>query len=597
MKLYLRLLDFLKPYRWMLAGAFACSAMVALMTAAYAWLVRPVLDDVFIRKDSTMLMILPITIIVVAFLKGVFNYGQAYLIRYIGNRIIADIRKNLYHHIVLLPVGFHSKNTTGSLMSRVVNDVGMMQTAVSTVVKDLFQQTLTMIALIGVIFYQDWRLALAAVLALPLATYPMIRVGRRLRKIARIGQEKIGDLTSVLQETLAGIRVVKAFGREDFEAERFNNKNLNYFKTIMRATSVSELTTPMMETVGSIGAAAIIWYGGYRVIHDQLTPGTFFSFMAASMMMYAPMKGLSSVNSVLQQALASAERVFAIMDEKNERELDTGHRKVTTLRGEIEFREVSFHYDGIQSAALSDINLKARPGEMIALVGSSGAGKTTLVNMIPRFYQPQSGTILIDGIPIQEIHLGSLRNQIGIVSQEVVLFDDTVRWNIAYGLDLVSDEEIIQAAEAAYADLFIRKMPKGYDTVLEKGGGNLSGGERQRLAIARALLRNPPVLILDEATSALDAESEFIVQKALMNLMKNRTTFVIAHRLSTVQRATCIIVIDQGRIVEMGRHEELMRRDGPYRKVYQMQFQHADGGAATPGLGEITESLSEGRNG
>ena len=597
MKLYLRLLKFLKPYRGTLVGAFVCSAMVALLTAAYAWLVRPVLDDVFIRKDGVMLKILPVVIIVVALLKGIFNYGQAYLVRYIGNRIIADIRKDLYHHIILLPIGFHARNATGKLMSRVINDVGLMQTAVSTVVKDLFQQTLTMVALTGVIFYQDWRLAMAAVLALPLATYPMIRVGKRLRKIAKMGQEKIGELTSVLQETFAGIRIVKAFGREDFETERFNKKNINYFKNIMRATSVAELTGPMMEVVGSVGAAAIVWYGGYRVISDQLTPGTFFSFMAASMMMYAPMKGLSSVNNILQQALAAAERVFGILDEKNERELDTGHRKVPSLRGEIEFREVSFYYDGIESPALSDINLKAKPGEVIALVGSSGAGKTTLVNMIPRFYEPKSGTIFIDGIPIQEIHLGSLRDQIGIVSQEVVLFDDTVRWNIAYGLDQVPDEEVLRAAEAAYADLFIRKMPKGYDTVLEKGGANLSGGQRQRLAIARALLKNPPILILDEATSALDAESEFIVQKALMNLMKNRTTFVIAHRLSTVQRATCIIVVDQGRIVEMGRHEELMRRDGPYRKVYQMQFLHLEGQTAEPALGEMTEPLSEGRNG
>ncbi|MBI3802823.1 MAG: lipid A export permease/ATP-binding protein MsbA [Nitrospirae bacterium] len=573
MKLYLRLLGFLKPYRWTLSAAFFCSAMVALLTAAYAWLVRPVLDDVFIRKDVKMLMLLPVTIIVVAFLKGAFNYGQAYLVRYIGNRIIADIRKNLYHHILLLPIGFHAKNATGKLMSRVINDVGLMQTAVSTVVKDLFQQTLTMAALTAVIFYQNWQLALASVVAIPFATYPMIRVGRRLRKIARMGQEKIGDLTSVLQETFAGIRIVKAFGREDFETERFEKKNLNYFKNVMRATSVSELTSPMMETFGSIGAAAIIWYGGYQVISDQMTPGTFFSFMAASMMMYAPMKGLSSANNILQQALAAAERVFMILDDRNEREVDTGHRKVPSLRGEIEFQNVSFSYDGIQSATLSNISLKARPGEMIALVGSSGAGKTTLVNMLPRFYEPKEGRILIDGIPIQEIHLASLRSQIGIVSQEVVLFDDTVRWNIAYGLDQISDEEVVRAAEAAYAHLFIGKMQKGYDTVVEKGGANLSGGERQRIAIARALLKNPPILILDEATSALDAESEFIVQKALMNLMQNRTTFVIAHRLSTVQRASCILVVDQGRIVEQGRHEELMRRDGPYRKVYQMQFQ------------------------
>ncbi|MCG3115694.1 MAG: ABC transporter ATP-binding protein/permease [Candidatus Manganitrophus sp. SA1] len=576
-------------------AAFFCSAMVSLLTAAYAWLVQPVVNDVFIRKDGFMLKILPVAIILVALLKGLFNYGQAYLVRYVGSRIIAGIRKDLYHHIVLLPIGFHAKNATGKLMSRVINDVGIMQTAVSTVVKDLFQQSLTMVALTGVIFYQNWQLGLMAILAMPLATYPLIRVGRRLRKVARAGQEKIGDLTSILQETFSGIRIVKAFGREDFETERFDKKNMNYFKNVMRATSVSELTSPMMETLGSVGAAAIIWYGGYQVITGQMDAGAFFSFMTAAMLMYAPMKGLSSANNILQQALAAAERVFTILDQKNERELDLGRRLVPSLHGEIEFREVSFQYDGIRSAALSNISLKARPGEVIALVGSSGAGKTTLVNMIPRFYEPQGGTILIDGIPIQEINLGSLRSQIGIVSQEVVLFDDTVRWNIAYGLDHVSDEEVVRAAEAAYAHLFIGKMPKGYDTVLEKGGANLSGGERQRLAIARALLKNPPILILDEATSALDAESEFIVQKALVNLMKNRTTFVIAHRLSTVQRATCIIVVDQGRIVEMGRHEDLMQRDGPYRKVYQMQFLHTEGGEAPDG--EVIEPLSEGRNG
>ncbi|MFY9270204.1 MAG: lipid A export permease/ATP-binding protein MsbA [Candidatus Manganitrophaceae bacterium] len=587
MKLYFRLLVYLKPYRWILAGAFFSSAMVALLTAAHAWLVRPVLDDVFIRKDAAMLTILPITIFVVALLKGVFNYGQAYLVRYVGNRIISDIREDLYHHMLLLPIGFHTKNATGKLMSRVINDVGLMQTAVSTVVKDIFQQGLTMIALIGVIFYQNWRLSLIAILTIPFSAYPLTRIGKRLRKVARAGQEKIGELTSILQETFAGIRVVKAFGREDFEGERFSKKNVHYFKNVMRATSVSELTGPLMETLGSIGAAGIIWYGGYQVLNDQMTPGTFFSFMAATMMMYAPLKGLSSANNVLQQALAAAERVFLIFDEKNERDLDTGHREIArevagefavataNVGGEIEFKGVSFYYEGIQTAAISNINLKAKPGEMIALVGSSGAGKTTLVNMIPRFYEPHSGTILIDGVPIQEVSLSSLRSRIGIVSQEVVLFDDTVRWNIAYGLENVPEEEIVRAAEAAYAHLFIQKMSKGYDTVLEKGGGNLSGGERQRLAIARAILKDPPILILDEATSALDAESEFIVQKALVNLMKDRTTFVIAHRLSTVQRATCIVVLDQGRIVETGTHEELVRRNGPYQKVYRMQFREA----------------------
>ncbi len=576
MKLYFRLLAFLKPYRAHFISACFCALMVAALTAAYAWLVRPVLDDIFIRKDRFMLMILPGVILGVAFFKGVFNYGQAYLMRYVGNRIISDIRRDLYHHIVLLPIGYHSKNATGKLISKIINDVGLMQTAVSTIVKDIFQQTLTLVALTGVIFYQDWKLACFASLVIPLTMYPLARLGKRLRRIARKGQEKVGDLTNILHETFAGIRIVKAFGKEDFETERFSAKNLTYFKNVMRATAVSEVTPPMIEVISSLGAAAIVWYGGYQVIQDDMTPGTFFSFMAASMMMYAPLRILSSANNTLQQALAAAERVFATWDEKNERELDSGRKTVQEIRGSVEFENVSFSYEGMESAALSQINFKANPGDLIALVGSSGAGKTTLVNLIPRFYEPSQGRILIDGIPIQEITLASLRSLIGIVGQEVILFDDTVRWNIAYGCGEVPEQKVVEAAEAAYAHLFIGKMPDGYNTIIEKGGTNLSGGERQRLAIARALLKNPPILVLDEATSALDAESEFIVRKALMELMKNRTTFVIAHRLSTIQKATCILVIDQGRIVEAGRHDELIRKDGPYKRVYQMQFRDAE---------------------
>lgn len=572
MKLYWRLLAFIKPYRWRLFYGCLCGAMVALLQATYAWLVRFVLDDVFIKKDTFMLMILPATIFVISLLKGLFSYGQGYLMRYVGNRVVTDIRQDLFHHIILLPVGYHAKNATGKLMSRVINDVAMMQNAVSTVVRDLFQQSLTLLALAGVIFYQNWRLACVAVLVMPLTAYPLIQLGKKLRKVARLGQEKVGDLTSVLQETLSGIRTVKAFGKEDFEAKRFSEKNSNYFKNIMRATSASEMTAPMMETIASLGAALLIWYGGYQIMNNVMTPGTFLSFVTAAMMMYAPLKSLSSANNLLQQALAAAERVFAIRDEQNEKDLDAGLPALPPLRGEVEFRQVSFNYDGVSAPSLSNIQLKAEPGELIALVGSSGAGKTTLINLIPRFYEPSGGVVLIDALPIREFTLSSLRSQIGIVSQEVVLFDDTIRRNIAYGSDEVPLERIMAAAEAAYAHLFIGKMPKGYDTVIEKGGSNLSGGERQRLAIARAILKNPPILILDEATSALDAESEFIVRKAMFNLMKNRTTFVIAHRLSTIQKATRIAVIDQGRIVEIGSHEELIKRDGPYKKVYQMQF-------------------------
>ncbi|HIE64875.1 MAG: ABC transporter transmembrane domain-containing protein [Nitrospira sp.] len=572
MKLYLRLIVYLKPYRLQFFGAIFCALMVSIMTGTYAWIVRPVMDELFIKKDTDMLMVIPVAIFVVALLKGIFFYAQAYLMQYVGNHIVADIRKEFYQHIVLLPIGYHAKNSTGQLMSTVINDVGMIQMAVSTVVKNVVQQTLTLIALSFVVFYQNWRLACIAVLVMPVMAYPLIRLGKRLRKVARIGQEKIADLTNVLQETFSGIRVVKGFGREDFEADRFSKKNMDYVKALMRSTSVSELVSPVMETISSLGVAAIIWYGGSQVMRETMTPGTFFSFMTATMLMYGPIKGLSTANNMLQQAIAAAERIFEVWDLKNERTMDEGKRILPSVQGSVEFQDVSFSYDGVASPALSKINLKANPGDIIALVGSSGAGKSTLVNMIPRFYDVQQGAILIDGVSTQEVTRSSLRSQIGIVSQEIVLFDDTVRWNIAYGVGEVSEEKVIAAAKAAYADGFIRKMPLGYDTMIEKAGMNLSGGERQRLAIARALLKDPPILILDEATSALDSKSEFMVRKALTDLMKDRTTFVIAHRLSTIHKASCILVVDHGKIVEMGRHEELIRRDGPYKKVYQMQF-------------------------
>jgi subfamily B ATP-binding cassette protein MsbA len=547
--------------------------MVALLTAAYAWLVRPVLDEVFVQKNERMLFVIPLIIVAVSFSKGLFHYIEAYLIRYVGTRVITDIRGKLYRHIMLLPIGYHEKNSTGRLMSRIINDVGLMQTAVSTVVKDLFQQSLTLVALTGVIFYQNWRLATIAVMVLPIAYYPMIRLGRRLRKLSHSGQEKVGDLTSVLQETLAGVRTVKAFGREEFESERFSEKNHHYFKNLMRATQVSEMTPPIMETIGSLGVAAIVAYGGYQVIAGVTTPGTFFSFMTAALMMYTPVRGLSGVNNILQQALAAMDRVFSTLDETNEWQSDSGRGTLPPVKGFVEFKEVSFRYASSERPALSGINLSVQPGELIALVGSSGSGKTTLVNLIPRFYSADAGEILIDGHPINQVTLLSLRKQIGIVSQEVVLFDDTVRRNIAYGMEEVGEEKIIAAAEAAFAHPFIMKMPRGYDTPLGSLGGKLSGGERQRLAIARAILKDPPILILDEATSSLDLESELIVQRALANLMKNRTTFVIAHRLSTVQSATRIVVIENGRIVETGRHEELLQRDGIYRRLYRIQFQ------------------------
>jgi subfamily B ATP-binding cassette protein MsbA len=573
MKIYLRLLSYLAPYRLYIIGALACGLIFALLTGAYAWLMKPLLDDLFIKKDRFMLGILPFAIIVLSLLKGLASYGQTTLWAYIGLKIVSDIREALYRHLILLPIGSHNKNATGNLMSYILNDVGLMQTAVSTVLKSLVSQPLTLVALAGVILYQNAKLALLAIIVVPLFIIPLAKIGMRLREYATSGQEKIGEMSSHLQETLSGIRVVKAFGKETFESDRFKKKNRAYFKEIVRAITVSEIATPLMETTGAIGVAMIIWYAGFQVINSTMTAGEFFSFLTAIMLMYGPLKVLASANNMLQQAIAGSERVFAVLDERNEVQQDSGKREIGVAAGKLAFHDVSFSYHGGTSPALTKINFKVGAGSTVALVGHSGAGKSTIANLLPRFYEPTSGVISLDGIPISEIRLASLRNQIGIVSQEVVLFNETIAWNIGYGSAAsASQEEIMKAAELAYAHLFISKMGKGYETCIEKGGVNLSGGERQRLAIARALLKNPPILILDEATSALDSESEFFVQKALGNLMKNRTTVVIAHRLSTVLKADCIIVMEQGSIIEMGRHEELIKKDGPYKKIYLMQF-------------------------
>jgi subfamily B ATP-binding cassette protein MsbA len=431
-----------------------------------------------------------------------------------------------------------------------------------------------------VILYQNWRLALFSILVIPLSAYPMVRFGNQLRKIATAGQERTADMSTALQETLTGVRIVKGFTREDAEGRRFAGFNEAYFRTNMKSTQVSSITSPVLEVVGILGVAGIIWYGGSQVIQGAMTPGTFFSFLTAVFLMYTPIKRLASANNTIQQALAAADRVFTVLDVPTEAAQDTGTRSLDGVRSAIALQGVSFRYEGVEAWALTDISLTVRPGEVLALVGSSGAGKTTLVNLIPRFHDPTAGAILIDGVDLREIRLSALRRQIGIVSQETLLFDDTVGNNIAYGKDEATEEAITDAARAAFAHDFIMKLPNGYDTLIGENGVRLSGGERQRLAIARALLRNPPILILDEATSSLDTESERMVQMALANLMKGRTTFVIAHRLSTIQRADRIAVLAGGRLVEVGRHEELLAKVGVYHRLHQMQFQdHGSEGA------------------
>jgi subfamily B ATP-binding cassette protein MsbA len=568
-----RLMSYVKPYRNRFLAAFVCSGLVALLSGAYAWLAKPVLDDIFIQKNEQMLLVLPLALLGVATLKAVFSYGVGYLMAYVGNRVVADIRQELFQQLMRLSVGFHDTNTSGRLVSRVVNDVGLMANAASSVVKDIFQNGLTFLAMVGVILYQNWRLGAISLVVIPVSGLIMLRVGQRLKRLATSGQEQLGDMSSTLQETFSGIRMVKAFGREDAEAERFGERNRKVLSTTLKSNQVWSIGHSQMEVIGVIGIAIIIWYGGYLVIHDAMTPGAFFSFMAAMFMAYTPIKKLSGANNLIQQALAAAERVFDVLDLETEQSQNRGTVPLSGINRAIEFQGVSLRYENQAVPALIDVDLTIKPGEVVALVGSSGSGKTTLASLLPRFYEPTAGGIFLDGIPLPSYELQSLRAHIGIVSQEVVLFDDTVRSNIAFGRIGASQADVEQAAKLAYAHDFILRLPNGYDAIIGERGLKLSGGERQRLAIARAILRDPPLLILDEATSALDTESERIVQLALANLMKNRTTLVIAHRLSTIQNADRIIVLDRGAIVEMGSHDELLRQGGVYRRLHAMQFQ------------------------
>jgi subfamily B ATP-binding cassette protein MsbA len=568
---FLRLVRYLKPYRLRLGAAFVCSGLVAAFSGAYAWLVKPVLDEIFINKNESLLLALPLALFAVSVLKSAFSYGQNYLMNFVGNQVITDIRQELFGKMIRLPVKYHDANTSGRLVSRVVNDVTLMANAIAGMLKDVFQQGLTFLAMLGVIFYQNWRLGSLSVIVIPLAVMTMMRMGKRLRALATSGQERMGDMASTLQETLAGIRMVKAYGREEAEAERFKESNKAFLNTTMKAIQVSSLGSSHMEVIGVVGVAAIIWYGGSLVIHGDMTPGAFFSFLTAMFMAYAPIRRLSGSNNTIQQALAAAERVFGVIDLETEPE--GGRAVMPPIRQSVTYQDVTFLYEGQAIPALTDIDLVIQAGEMVAIVGSSGSGKTTLANLLPRFYDPTAGRVLIDGVDIQSFTLASLRAQIGIVSQDVVLFDDTVLNNIAFGKPHATEAEIVQAAKLAYAHEFVERLPQGYQTMVGEKGVKLSGGERQRLAIARAILRDPPLLILDEATSALDTESERVVQLALSNLMEHRTTLVIAHRLSTIQRADRIVVLDRGAIVEIGTHDELLIRGGHYKRLHALQFQ------------------------
>jgi len=574
MHLYRRLLQFIKPYWTRLAGAMVCMLFVSAATSATAYLVKPVLDDIFFQRDLDRLKLLPLVIVGLFVFKGIFDYGQAYLMSYVGQRIIADLREKIYNHLQSLSLSFFTRNPTGVLMSRITNDVTLIQGAVTDAVTGLLKDFFTIIGLVGVIFYTDWKLAIAAVVVFPLAIYPIVNFGRKLRSYSARSQTTMGDISTILLETISGSRIVKAFNMEDYERKRFAKENRRLLGIIMKSVRVRAISHPLMETLGGLGVAFIVFYGGYNVIKGVSTPGTFFSFLAALLMLYEPVKRLSGVNNAIQQGLAAASRIFEVLDTVPEIRSKAGAKVLSSVPKGIEYQNVSFKYE--EDWVLKNINFHIKAGEMVAFVGASGGGKTTLVNLLPRFYDVSSGRVLIDGWDIRDVTVGSLRGMIGIVTQQTILFNDTVKNNIAYGKIDQPFEEIVKAAQAAYAHGFIQNLPRGYDTIIGEQGVKLSGGERQRISIARALLKNAPILILDEATSSLDSESEIEVQKALEFLMQGRTTLVIAHRLSTVRKADRIVVINNGIIVEEGTHEELLEKEGEYRRLYLLQFIDSD---------------------
>ncbi|MBU4176663.1 MAG: lipid A export permease/ATP-binding protein MsbA [Desulfurivibrionaceae bacterium] len=566
-----RIIPIIKPYRNRLIVAMVSMVAVASLSALQAYMVKPLLDEIFFKKDRLMLNLLPLALMLLFLVKGVFYYCYSYFMERVGQGVILDLRKKIYDHIQNLPLSFFSKTPTGELISRIISDVTLMQGAVSSALvgtlKDLFQA----LGLLTVLFYQDWKLALMSLVFLPLASLPIYRFGKKFRELSFSSQSTIASIANILQETIQGNRIVKAFGMETYEYKRFSERAGKLFRITMKDVQLKSLNHPLMELLGGIGIALIMWYGGNQVLNGHSTPGTFFSFLTALIMVYEPIKNISKVNNPIQHGLAAATRVFNILDIKPEIADKPGAVELPPVRTEIVFNDVHFSYDGT-TEILKGINLTVTPGEVIALVGTSGGGKTTLANLIPRFLDVTTGKISIDGHDIRDVTMKSLRSQIAIVTQQTILFNDTVRNNIAYGDLEKSEEELVAVARAAHALDFINELPEGFETIIGESGARLSGGQQQRISIARALAKDAPILILDEATSALDTESEREVQKALENLMRGRTTFIIAHRLSTIKNADRIIVIKDGLIAEEGAHDTLLAKNGVYHMLYTMQF-------------------------
>jgi subfamily B ATP-binding cassette protein MsbA len=569
-RLLRRCLGYFLPYKLHIAVAFVALGIVALSAAGAAYLVQPALDRIFIEKDEKALLFVPLLLVGVFLAKGVGLFIQKFLMSYCGLKVLERLRYELFAKIISLPVDFFGETRVGMLMSRIVNDVNLISSSLPELIR-IIQHALTMIGLIGLVIYRDAQLAFWACLVFPLAVYPVIYFGRKLRKIGRRYQAQIADISSHLQESFNGLRVVKAFAAEDLEKDKFRLTSNKLVRIGIKGKVYNQLSSPVMELIGAVGAGLVIWYGGSQVIAGNRTPGEFFSFMAALIMLYDPIKSITQANNTIQQALAGAERVFEILDNPDLREETGGSRKYEPPFVSLDFEDVSFTYPGNTEPALHGINLDIRAGQRVAFVGPSGAGKTTLAHLVPRFHDCRQGRVRINGHPVAEYTLESLRRGIGIVSQDPFLFNMTVAENIAYGQEM-NREAVIMAARAAYAHDFIMELPDGYDTVVGEKGAKLSGGQKQRLTIARAIMKNPSLLILDEATSALDTQSERIVQQALDNLMTGRTSMIIAHRLSTILSADTIVVMENGRVTAQGTHRQLLLESPVYRKLYELQF-------------------------
>ena len=560
-----------RPYFWRLAAAVLCMAFVAAATAMNAWMMEPVLDQVFVEKNREMLYLIPAVIIALAAVKGFAGYGQSVLMTGVGQHIIVDLQVAMFSHLMRADLAFFNKTSTGQLISRFTNDVAMLRAAVSTALTGIAKDLLTLVALVGVMFYQNWSLAIIAFFAFPVAVLPIARIGRRIRRVSVDTQTEMAEFTTLLDDTFLGARHVRAYGMEDYETGRASHLVKRIYKLMMKSTRVRSVAHPMMEALGGTAVAVIVLYGGSQVIAGTTTPGTFFSFVSALLMAYQPMKDLAKLNANLEEGLAAAQRVYALLDLEAEIRDAPDAKPLALEGGAIRLEDVQFAY-APDNRALKGLSLVVPAGATAALVGASGAGKSTVLNLIPRFYDVQGGRVTIDGQDVRSLTLASLRGAIALVSQEVSLFDDTVRANIAYGKPDASQSEIEAAARAAAAHDFIAQLPQGYDTPVGGQGAMLSGGQRQRIAIARAMLKNAPILLLDEATSALDSDSERQVQAALGALMRGRTTLIVAHRLSTVKDADIIYVIGEGRVVEQGTHGELLARRGAYARLYEMQF-------------------------